>query len=161
MTLPPLLEQWRSFILESAAKHGVRPEVLAAIIWRESRGGDALTPKGPAGTGDGGHGRGLCQVDDRFHKEFVDALIDGTPAWQLPGVNIDYGASILASFLKCFHGDEALAVAAYNAGAHAVSRAVSTLHPGHPRSEAIKAADSVTTGHDYASAVLAHASAFA
>ena len=79
-------------LLDAAAKrYGHRPEVLGGIMMRESRGGEALTPPGPAGTGDGGHGRGLCQIDDRWHKEFCAG-----EDWKDPEKNILKGAEILA-----------------------------------------------------------------
>ena len=47
--------------IEAGARFGLPPALLAAIASRESRGGAALKN----GFGDGGHGFGLMQVDDR------------------------------------------------------------------------------------------------
>lgn len=41
------------------------------LMDRESLCGLLLSPKGPAGTGDGGHGHGLFQLDDRTHGAFI------------------------------------------------------------------------------------------
>jgi hypothetical protein len=69
--LPLRLAQWAVEIHFAAALYRLDPLVLAAIVERESRGGEALSPPGPAGVGDGGHGRGLMQIDDRWHGLFV------------------------------------------------------------------------------------------
>ena len=49
-------------------------------------------PPGPIGTGDSGHGRGLMQIDDRSHGQWLM-----THNWQDPETNITYGGQILAS----------------------------------------------------------------
>ena len=69
--LPSYGRQYADLILKVAAEQNISPFIIAAILDRESRFGDALTPKGPSGTGDGGHGRGLMQIDDRFHQTFI------------------------------------------------------------------------------------------
>lgn len=57
--------RYRQCILEAAAAHDWRPEIIAGIISRESRFGLLLDPRkpggNPAGTGDNGHGHGLCR----------------------------------------------------------------------------------------------------
>jgi soluble lytic murein transglycosylase-like protein len=123
-------------------------KILAAICWRESLFGDALTPKGPGGTGDGGHGRGLMQVDDRYHKDFC-----ATDAWKDPYRNITKGAEILHDAVgffaqRGFAGPMLwrCAIAGYNAGCGAVLRAVQNSAPPNP--------DIATTGYDYSSWVL-------
>lgn len=49
---------------------------LGAIVSRESQFGLLLTPRGPNGTGDFGHGRGLGQVDDRDRSDRLQAQLD-------------------------------------------------------------------------------------
>lgn len=64
--------------------------------------------------GDGGHGHGLMQIDDRSHKKFLD-----NPAHKNgldPASNIDYGASILKQNMSVFKGNREKAIAAYNCG---------------------------------------------
>jgi soluble lytic murein transglycosylase-like protein len=68
---------------------GVPASIIAAIMWRESMFGLALTPPGPTGTGDGGHGRGLMQIDDRYWTNWL-AQND----WTDPYTNIKQGALI-------------------------------------------------------------------
>lgn len=52
LTLPARLGQYSSQLLAAAAKYNVSPFALAAVMDEESRGGDALIPRGPGGTGD-------------------------------------------------------------------------------------------------------------
>ncbi|MBV9971757.1 MAG: hypothetical protein JO135_00315, partial [Candidatus Eremiobacteraeota bacterium] len=52
-------------IAAAAARHGVDAKLLAAVAAQETGG-----PGANAGhniVGDGGHGHGLFQIDDRFH----------------------------------------------------------------------------------------------
>jgi soluble lytic murein transglycosylase-like protein len=132
--------------VESAAvQTGLAPELIAAVMDRESLGGLALLPQGPTGTGDHGHGRGLMQIDDRAFPDFC-----AEPAqWQVPGPNTAFGARILARNLQAFEGDVPCAVAAYNAGVHRVQR----LLLMHPR-PSIEQLDLLTTNHNYVSDVL-------
>lgn len=100
--------------------------LLAAVLDNESRGGDVLSPPGPGGTADNGHGRGLMQLDDRAPSASRSDLehelwttIRGptvdTPAWQFAAANILAGARIL-SRLVAEAPSITHAVAAYNAG---------------------------------------------
>lgn len=120
--LPANVARWAPMILKSAQKYNVDPWVLASIMFNESRGGEALTPKNdPAGTGDfiprtegqvggsimnkatglppdgKGWGRGLMQIDYGVHYDWVTKN-----AWWDPQVNIDKGAQILAEMLAVF-----------------------------------------------------------
>ncbi len=149
---PALAMYWPQFCA-SGAKHGLCPYLLAAICWRETRAGMAtqLSKPGPTGTGDGGHGKGLMQVDDRWHAAFVSKVLpDGRMAWQDPASNIDYGAAVLAECVQAFPGEIGLAVAAYNAGATRVKKAASRANTPSAR---LAAADLYTT-NNYASGVL-------
>lgn len=142
---PQRLERWRSSIEAAAEQTGLSPELLAAIMDRESRGGDALTPKGPAGTGDNGHGRGLMQIDDRSWVAFCNI----PDRWQDPAQNILFAARILSSYLRAFGGDLPCAVCSYNAGPRRVSRYL-VMRPQPTLDEL----DVLTTGHDYVTDVL-------
>lgn len=133
----------------------VNPFLLAAIMDRESHFGATLSPANdPAGTGDGGHGRGLMQIDDRSHKDFI-----ASGKWKDPLENIRYGASVLAGNIAFFKrssagpgdprplsGDALLkaAVASYNTGAGNVLK---SLKAGHDP-------DTTTAHGNYASDVL-------
>ncbi len=137
--------------MDSAAQlTGLAPELIAAIMDRESLGGVALRPKGPAGTGDFapgmsvGHGRGLMQIDDRAFPDFCSS-----DEWKVPAKNILFGAKILARNVQAFDGDIPCAIAAYNAGIRRVERLM--LMAPQP---SIGQLDILTTNHNYVSDVL-------
>jgi Transglycosylase SLT domain len=145
--LPGRIGQWARQLAVAArgTAPGNVPElrwgiVLGAIMDRESAGGQTLSPRGPTGTGDGGHGRGLMQIDDRAHVEFTSG-----DEWQDPQANVTYAAKLLRSLYDASGGDLAKAVAAYNAG---------------PRVFRLADPDSMTTGGDYSADVLARADSF-
>jgi hypothetical protein len=59
---------WQPYVQDVAlACEAAREDtvLIVAIGLRESNLGRALVPRGPSGRGDGGHGRGLFQIDDR------------------------------------------------------------------------------------------------
>ncbi len=103
--------------------------------------------------GDGGHGRGLMQIDDRTWGSWLRTHKGGLD----PRSNIMKGASILRQNLNYFKGKIAAskvrraAIAAYNAGPGNV---LSALRRG-------RSADSVTTGGNYSRDVIARADKFA
>jgi membrane-bound lytic murein transglycosylase MltF len=148
--------RYRQCISEAAAAHDWRPEIIAGIISRESRFGLLLDPRkpggNPAGTGDNGHGHGLMQIDDRFHREFIRR-----GQWTDPAANIAYGVRVLTEYYDWLsdhaelRGDdlEAAAIAAYNCG------------PGNVRKslEQGRHWDARTTGGDYSADVLARSAA--
>lgn len=152
--LPLRLGRWAPQFLAAQLCYGVDALLLAAICDRESLGGEALTPKGPTGTGDGGHGRGLMQVDSRAHPVFVGAVFDdGVSLWKDPSFNILYAARLFARNLLLLDGDESAAIAAYNCGAQKARRVLASLEPGTDTSGRIAALNAVTAGGDYVSDV--------
>ena len=75
-------------IASAARRHGLDPELLAAVAAQETGG-----PGSNAGrnvVGDGGHGHGLFQIDDRWHA------FARTPEAMDPGQNADYAAGMLS-----------------------------------------------------------------
>ncbi|HXE73421.1 MAG TPA: transglycosylase SLT domain-containing protein [Candidatus Nitrosotenuis sp.] len=91
--------------LEAAAqKYGIPPDMLKAVAWQES------TWRANASSFDGGHGKGVMQIDDRYHE------LARTPQVWDPVTNIDYGASYLASLYRQT-GDWNAALRRYNGGA--------------------------------------------
>ncbi|HKU67248.1 MAG TPA: transglycosylase SLT domain-containing protein [Candidatus Baltobacteraceae bacterium] len=95
-------------IAAAAAKYGLDPRLLAAVAAQETGG-----PGSNAGrniVGDGGHGHGVFQIDDRFH-----AFANSAAAMQ-PRANADYAAGMIAGLLKRYGGDVHEALSAYNAG---------------------------------------------
>ena len=149
-----------AMIVEAAAKHRHRPEVMAGIVMRETQGGlsPLLDRPGPEGRGDRDtegryHGHGLCQIDDRSFPEFCAG-----PDWKDAAKNIEKGAWVVGrkrAFLaartlglKLTDDDlERAAIAAYNAGEGRVLKAV----------EQGRDPDSCTAHGDYAAAVLRYA----
>lgn len=161
--IPRAVLQWWPHFNEAGRQYKLDPYLLAAIAWRESRGGDALTPPGPEGTGDVGHGHGIMQIDDRSHARFIaEKDENGMPLWTKPRENILEGARILRE--ECLHhfpDEEGLGVAAYNCGAHGVNAGLSRLPPGATPLQRLNAVDAHTTGGDYAVSVLKHRTEFA
>jgi hypothetical protein len=156
--LPKHLAQWGRELHAAATVARLCPFLLAAVCDRESRGGLALKPLGPAGTGDFGHGRGLMQVDDRFHPGFLVASDSaGKHLWKLPAYNILYGALLLRSYLDALQ-DVHLALAAYNAGVGKVRRAADAITVSGDKVKLLEqrraAADALTSGGDYGRDVL-------
>lgn len=155
LTLPPRLSRWANYFKAAQLCFGVPEDLMAAIVDRESLGGDALKPKGPAGTGDGGAGHGLAQIDYRFHRSFLLARMadaGATPMWTVPAFNILYGAWLLNQNYQIAKSWP-VAVAAYNAGLTKALRVYRALPDGRTQTDIIKAVDMVTTGGNYVSDV--------
>jgi soluble lytic murein transglycosylase-like protein len=100
-------------IQRAAARHGVDPRLVRAVILAES-GGDpnAVSPKGAMGL--------MQLMPATAHARGVADPFD-------PGENIDAGTAELAAWLDGYAGEIAMALAAYNAGGRAVDR-----HEGIP-----------------------------
>lgn len=153
--LPPRLGRWWKELSGGALAYGLDVYLLAAIMDRESLGGEALKPPNSAGTGDRGHGHGLMQIDSGSHRDFLVALFDdGVPLWTDPAFNVLYAARLLHRNLATLGGDYVPAVAAYNAGLSRVRRALLKL-PKYPTPQVkLATVDALTTGKDYVSDVL-------
>jgi hypothetical protein len=95
-------------IANAARRHCVDPELLAALAAQETGGPD--TSAGHNEVGDGGHGHGLFQIDDRYHP------FASTPAAMDPASNADYAAGMISGLLKQYGGNVREALSAYNAG---------------------------------------------
>jgi hypothetical protein len=95
-------------IASAASRHGVDPKLLAAVAAQET--GGPGTNAGHNIVGDGGHGRGLFQIDDRFH-----AFARSSAAMD-PAQNADYAAAMISGLLQSYGGDVHKALSAYNAG---------------------------------------------
>jgi Transglycosylase SLT domain len=92
----------------AAARHHLDPRLLAAVAAQETGGPGA--DSGRNIVGDGGHGRGLFQIDDRWHAFARD------PAALDPARNADYAAGLLQANLQRYGGDVKAALSAYNTG---------------------------------------------
>ncbi len=95
-------------IAAAANRHHLEPRLLAAVAAQET--GGPGTDSGRNIVGDGGHGRGVFQIDDRWHA------FARSPAAMDPGRNADYAAGMLSSNLQRFGGNVRAALSAYNAG---------------------------------------------
>jgi len=96
------------FIQRTAAKHAVDPALVRAVIEIESQFRDrAVSPKGAVGA---------MQLMPGTAQRY--RVADRRDALQ----NIEGGVAYLKDLLALFEGNVALALAAYNAGEHAVDR---------------------------------------
>jgi Transglycosylase SLT domain len=95
-------------IVSAAAKHGLDAQLLAAVAAQETGGPGANGGRNEVG--DGGHGRGLFQIDDRWH-DFAK-----TAAAMDPAQNADYAAGMLSGLLRRYDGNVREALCAYNSG---------------------------------------------
>jgi len=92
----------------AAARHGLDPRLLAAVAAQETGGPGSNSGRNVVG--DGGHGRGLFQIDDRYHA------FAKTAAAMNPAANAEYAARMLSGLLQRYGGDVHKALSAYNAG---------------------------------------------
>lgn len=145
--------RWSGLIDEVCSMTGEDRWRFAALGLRESRWGDALTPSGdPCGTGDGGHGRGLVQLDDRYHRAFVES-----PAFLAPKQQLFYACGVLNDARAWFRVRmpaltdpdllERAVYAAYNCGPGNVRKALTLGRVVD--GELSHDVDAYTTGNDY------------
>jgi hypothetical protein len=109
-------------ITAAAAAHGLDPKLLAAVAAQESGGPGSNS--GNNIVGDGGHGHGLFQIDDRTW-DFAK-----TPAAMNPAANANQAASILADNLARYGGNVKAALSAYNSGSPTASGTPTTWPDG-------------------------------
>src|SRR5581483_7681288 len=84
-------------IASAAQKYDVDPKLLAAVAAQETGGPD--TNGGANIVGDGGHGRGVFQIDDRWHT------FAKTSAAMDPSKNAEYAAGMIRGLLDRYHGN--------------------------------------------------------
>ena len=115
MTIDPVTSRlagegvaFASQIAGAARRHGLDPELLAAVAAQETGGPDSNA--GHNVVGDGGHGHGVFQIDDRWHR--FAALPDAMD----PAKNAEYAAGMISGLLKEYGGNVHAALSAYNAG---------------------------------------------
>jgi soluble lytic murein transglycosylase len=107
LTLPLRHED---IIRQQAGEKGVDAALIAAVIYSESKFSDQTSSAGA---------RGLMQITPEAANE-IERLSGGT-SFRIddlsdPEINIRYGTFLLRELLERFDGDEAAALAAYNAG---------------------------------------------
>ncbi|MBK4214329.1 transglycosylase SLT domain-containing protein [Paracoccus caeni] len=115
------LEAFRSQILAASKATGIPPDVLAAMIWEESKGDPEAISNN---AGNGKSDIGLMQInEDTFaemkakHPDLIKGDIND------PESNIMAGALYLAEKKEEFGGDMDLALRAYNSGSESVDPA--------------------------------------
>ena len=99
--IPPEARPYAAIYLQAAKERSLDPHLLVAIAMRESRSGQALSPPGPAGKGDYGHGHGIMQIDDRSFGPWLRAN-----PWQDSLTNIRKGADIFKVKVKFLQSRE-------------------------------------------------------
>jgi len=136
-------------IAGAARRHGLDPNLLAAVAAQETGGPGASAGRNVVG--DGGHGRGVFQIDDRWHA------FAATPAAMDPAQNADYAAGMIEGLLKRYGGDVHQALSAYNSGSP-VASGTKTLWPDGSN---LAYADSVMRHYERLTDHSLHASAVA
>jgi Transglycosylase SLT domain len=109
-------------ITAAARRAGLDPDLLAAVAAQET--GGPASNSGHNVVGDGGHGHGIFQIDDRWHP------FASTPAAMDPQKNADYAAGMLAGLLKRFGGNVREALCAYNSGSPSATGTKTTWPDG-------------------------------
>ena len=102
---------YNSLIVEYSKKFGVNPNLVRAVIKRESNfNPKAVSPKGA---------QGLMQIMPRTAKEIAEQLNIGNYTADMlkePSINIMFGAYYLKQLISYYDNNLILALAAYNAG---------------------------------------------
>ncbi|CAN0508972.1 unnamed protein product, partial [Phaeothamnion confervicola] len=106
----PSKQQIDEMLNAACEKYGVPPSVAKAVAYQES----GWNPK--ASSFDGGHGKGIMQIDDRSHD-----FARGGQVWD-PAQNIDYGVRLLAQNYKKSGGDWHDAIRHYNGSGPAAEK---------------------------------------
>ena len=81
LLFPPRIAQWAELIAIAAATHGVPESLVAAVMDRETEGGEApgYTPKGAAGTGDW-----TARVGHWLRADGAKVVTELPPGWLPP-----------------------------------------------------------------------------
>ncbi|MDP9110713.1 MAG: transglycosylase SLT domain-containing protein [Candidatus Eremiobacteraeota bacterium] len=91
----------------AANRHQLDPRLLEAVAAQETGGPGSNSGRNIVG--DGGHGKGIFQIDDRYHA------FARTPEAMQPAKNAEYAAAMIAGLLERY-GSVHKALSAYNAG---------------------------------------------
>ena len=112
-SLPDDAADYSDLILQVSKEQGTNPFLLYAIGHRESGWGTTVSPRGPTGTGDNGHGRGLMQIDDTNFGPDANGVGKGNGwlaanDWTDPYTNVTKGAQVLNAALSFFSGNASI-----------------------------------------------------
>src|SRR5271155_307771 len=105
--------RYGSEIAGAARAHGLDPALLAAVAAQETGGPGSNS--GANVVGDGGHGHGVFQIDDRYHA------FASTPAAMDPAQTAPSAAAMLSGRLQKYGGTVPAPLSAYNAGSPAAT----------------------------------------
>lgn len=144
-TMPQRIAQWLPIASAIAPLYGQDPLDVAAVYSRESDGDPNII-------GDGGHGHGLGQIDDRFHPSFIAATgPDGAPLWKKPAANILFICEVLSLNRRIFERSgvhnglgRLCMLAAYNASWKKVLTAVTQLSQPISEEQLVQVLDPLT-----------------
>jgi hypothetical protein len=100
-----VVQQWEPLILQEAERRGLDPDLIAAVVWKESRGRQYA--QGPVGA------VGLMMV---MPREAGFTWRPSTAELQDPHTNLYWGSRALATVIRQSRGDLYNALAAYNGG---------------------------------------------
>ena len=106
----PLDAQLQNYIVETSNTYGIAPEIIMAMIDRESEfDSDDI--------GDNGNAYGLMQIWPKWHYKRMQRL--GCTDLLDPYHNVTVGVDYLCELLNKYNGDMAKALTAYNRGHYA------------------------------------------
>lgn len=103
----PLDKHLQNYIIKQAHAKGIQPQIVMAMIERES-------DYDITNMGDGGESYGLMQIQPKWHSERMDKL--GCTDLLDPYQNVTVGIDYLCELLSRYDGDMAKALVAYNQG---------------------------------------------
>jgi hypothetical protein len=109
-------------ITAAAQAYGLDPRLLAGVAAQESGGPGSSS--GNNVIGDGGHGHGVFQIDDRSYA------FARTPAAMDPAKSANMAASILSNNLQQYGGNVKAALSAYNTGSPSATGTTTTWGDG-------------------------------
>lgn len=97
----PVVTRWESIVVQYSERHSIDPDLVASVVWKESRG--IHTAVGPTGA------VGLMCIKPFPWRTTAEQLLN-------PSTNVAWGTAILAHVIRDGKGDVYHALAAYNGG---------------------------------------------
>jgi soluble lytic murein transglycosylase-like protein len=103
----PLDKELQNYIIQQAHANGIQPQIIMAMIERESDYNITCM-------GDGGDSYGLMQIQPKWHNERMKKL--GCTDLLDPYQNVTVGIDYLCELLSRYDGDMAKTLVSYNQG---------------------------------------------